>query len=105
MLSAGGIVEAERGAKGGYRLVKATDDISVQSVIVAMEGPIALTTCVDEGAKTCDYSAGCPISGRWGVVNSAIKDALAGISLAQLINAKPVLKIQHNEETQIEAVK
>src|SRR3954469_740768 len=36
-----GIVGSQRGAEGGYRLVKAADTVSIADVIRAVEGPLA----------------------------------------------------------------
>ena len=42
-----GLVVSQRGARGGYRLARPLAAIPISDVIVALEGPIALTACVD----------------------------------------------------------
>lgn len=78
------IVEGLRGARGGYRLTRPLSQISLAEVVVAFDGPIALTACVDGGVGGCDSEHACPVRGRWDPVNHAIREALAGISVAQL---------------------
>jgi FeS assembly SUF system regulator len=78
------IVEGLRGARGGYRLTRPLHSITLAEVIVAFDGPIALTACVDGGTGGCESEHSCPVRGRWDPVNHAIRQALAGISVAQL---------------------
>lgn len=85
---AGGLVVSHRGPRGGYQLSRALEQISVADVVVAIEGPIALTSCV-EGASSadCDSRDSCPAHGCWDVVNDVIRDALAAIRLPDLQKA------------------
>ncbi len=46
-LSLGGVVTAQRGKNGGYRLAKAPKDISVRELIELLDGPIAINRCCD----------------------------------------------------------
>jgi FeS assembly SUF system regulator len=78
------IVEGLRGARGGYRLTRPLSRITLAEVVVAFDGPIALTACVDGGMGGCDSEHSCPVRGRWDPVNHAIREALAGISVAEL---------------------
>ncbi|MBV1836528.1 SUF system Fe-S cluster assembly regulator [Acetobacter estunensis] len=82
-LAADGLVVSQRGARGGYRLAMPQRDISIARVIAAVDGPIALTACVNGGAG-CDNGADCALYGSWEVVNEAIRAALADISIARM---------------------
>lgn len=42
------ILKSERGAEGGYRLLKKADQIRVSDIIRFVDGPIALIPCVSE---------------------------------------------------------
>jgi FeS assembly SUF system regulator len=79
-----GLVEGLRGARGGYRLARPLAGIPLSEVIVAIDGPIALTACVDGATGGCEAEAVCPVRGRWDPVNQAIRAALSAISLADL---------------------
>jgi FeS assembly SUF system regulator len=80
-----GLVTSLRGARGGYRLTRCLATIPVAEVIEAIDGPIALTACVDGGG--CESQCLCPMRGRWDPVNAAIRQALGAITLADMANA------------------
>ena len=75
-LAAGGLVASQRGARGGYRLLRPLAAIPVADVIAAVDGPIALTACVEGSAVECESQGLCPMRGRWDPVNEAIQQAL-----------------------------
>ncbi len=85
ILGQAGLVEGVRGARGGYRLARSLDTVSLSQVIVAFDGPIALTACVDGNVNACETEGHCPVRGRWDPVNDAIRHALSGITVADLI--------------------
>jgi FeS assembly SUF system regulator len=90
LLSQAGLVEGSRGARGGYRLARPLDAIPLAEVIVAFEGPIALTACVDGASGGCESEQACPVRGRWDPVNRAIRGALESITVADLAG-RPVI--------------
>ncbi|PWC29331.1 SUF system Fe-S cluster assembly regulator [Teichococcus aestuarii] len=79
-----GLVEGLRGARGGYRLGRPLCAIPLSDVICAIDGPIALTACVDGASGCCETETICPVRGRWDPVNEAIRAALSAISMAEL---------------------
>lgn len=83
-LAASSLVASQRGAHGGYRLARELDSISVAEVIAAIDGPIALTACVDGAMAGCEVLQRCPVRGRWDPVNAAIREALGAITLADM---------------------
>jgi FeS assembly SUF system regulator len=83
-LAGAGLVASQRGARGGYRLTRPLAAIPVSDVIAAVDGPIALTACVDGAATACETSSLCPVAGRWDPVNTAIHTALSAITLADM---------------------
>jgi FeS assembly SUF system regulator len=99
-LSASGLVTSQRGARGGYRLARALEDIPVSQVIAAMDGPIALAACVEGSATECESLAMCPVRGRWDPVNDAIQRALSAISLADMRTAStpPLFRVPPNAD-------
>lgn len=86
-LSSAGLVTSQRGARGGYRLLTPLAEITVAHVITAMDGPIALTACVDGSSSACDVQHVCAVKGRWDLVNDAIHAALCAITLADMRDA------------------
>lgn len=83
-LSAAGLLESARGTGGGFRLARPAAAITVADIVEAIEGPIALTACVDSGKHDCCVEETCRVKPHWNAVNGAVKGALAGISLSQL---------------------
>jgi FeS assembly SUF system regulator len=86
-LAAGGLVASQRGARGGYRLLRPLTAIPVADVIAAVDGPIALTACVEASVVECESQGLCPMRGRWDPVNEAIQQALSSITLADMQEA------------------
>jgi len=82
-----GLVVSHRGAKGGYSLARAPADISMVEIIDALEGPVGLTECGSHPGL-CVQEASCSIRANWQHINAAVRQALAGVTLAQM--AQPV---------------
>lgn len=83
-LAAAGLVASQRGARGGYQLRQPLSAIPIADVVTAIDGPIALTACVEGGAGNCESEALCPVRGRWDPVNHAVVQALSRITLADM---------------------
>ena len=81
-LQQGGLVSSTRGARGGYRLLRAPAQVTVADVIRALEGPIALTDCAVHGA--CAIEAGCGAKAPFRLINAAITQALEAVTLADM---------------------
>ena len=86
-LTRGGLLASHRGAKGGYSLALEPRDISVASIIGALEGPIAITECTTETPHECSYEATCRVRGNWLRINDAVRGALEGITLDEMASA------------------
>lgn len=79
------LVSATRGASGGYRLARPAPAISVAEVVAAIDGDIGLTQCsvhVDE----CAHTTYCPTRPHWAAINRAVGEALAAVSLDDMIS-------------------
>jgi FeS assembly SUF system regulator len=78
------LVESTRGAAGGYRLAKRAQDLSLCDIIEAVEGPIAIASCVDKAEEHCSAESRCPSRGKWNPVNHAIRSALQELKLSDM---------------------
>jgi FeS assembly SUF system regulator len=78
------LVESHRGAAGGYTLGRPADQVSMAQIIQALEGPIALTACVEGSGNHCEVECLCPMRGNWEQVNRAIHNALSEVTLADM---------------------
>ena len=83
-LAAAGLLVTARGAGGGFRLARAAPDISLADIVEAVEGPIAMATCVDTTRHDCALEGACAVRPHMSVVNEVVRGALAAVTLAQL---------------------
>lgn len=83
-LTKSGIITARRGALGGYSLAKTAHTLSIAAIIEAIDGPIAITDCTEGGNHSCRVEPICPMSAGWNMVNRAIRQAMEGVSLADM---------------------
>jgi FeS assembly SUF system regulator len=84
LLARGGVVRSHRGVKGGYSLARPAAEISAADIVRALEGPVALTVCIEGSPGECELEPFCQVRGHWQQINVAIEQALARISLAEL---------------------
>lgn len=91
-LARGGLLQSHRGLNGGFSLARAPQDVSVADVVNAVEGPIAVTHCLDHGQGDggCDILATCRMAGYWQRINTAIDGALKDITFAEVSTPLPV---------------
>jgi FeS assembly SUF system regulator len=91
-LTRAGVLESQRGAKGGYSLARRPDELSVAEMITALDGPLAITQC-NLGPSVCDLEQNCAVKSPWLVINRVVHNALASVTLADLTN--PAFAAQH----------
>jgi Rrf2 family transcriptional regulator, cysteine metabolism repressor len=87
-----GLVTSVRGAHGGYRLARPATEIEMLEVVQALEGPIAPMECFHdepEGRVLCSHESdgdrACATKLLWTRVHGGITKALAGTTLADLV--------------------
>jgi Rrf2 family cysteine metabolism transcriptional repressor len=96
LLKKAGIVEATRGAHGGYRLTRQPIEIRMDEVVLALEGGVAPMTCfiaedgqTSHGRVVCNHEAdsghGCATKLLWTRVQGGVVKALAQTTLAELV--------------------
>lgn len=88
-LAAAGLLRSSRGVGGGLQLARPAAAITVADIVEAVEGPIALTACVERGKHDCTLEGACAVRPHWPVVNEALRDALAGVPLTRLTQPRP----------------
>ncbi len=92
-LAAAGLLASARGTGGGFALSRPAAGISLADIVEAVEGPIAMTTCVDEHRHECALDGHCQVKPHFSTVNEVVRGALAGVSLSSLASpsARPEL--------------
>lgn len=84
-LTAAGLLRSTRGAGGGLKLARPAAAVTLADIVEAVEGPIALTACVEEGRHDCTLEEACTLRPHWPQVNAAMRGALAGVALTSLV--------------------
>lgn len=84
LLAKGGVLRSSRGVHGGYSLARGPGEISAAELLTALEGPVALTVCIDGSPGECNHETYCQVRGHWQRINQALEEALGRITLAEL---------------------
>ena len=79
------LLDSHRGASGGYTLARRPTKIRITEIIIAVDGPIALTSCLDAESADCNLVNTCPTRTNWQKINDAIHRALDEVSLADMM--------------------
>ncbi len=87
-LAAAGLLSSLRGTGGGFRLTRPAAAISLADIIEAVEGPIAMTICVDQYRDNCALDHHCQTKKHWPIINGAVRGALASVSLTTLAGVR-----------------
>ena len=77
-----GLVKGSRGPKGGYRLGRAADEITLKEVYRAIEGPFELSRCMF-GIPICDGS-GCVLGDFFGEMSGKVEAMMASTTVSQI---------------------
>ena len=84
LLRNNGLVVAERGARGGYRLARRPEEIRLDEIFEALEGEISPVECVRD-ASICERADECVVRDLWCDVTRAMRGVLEGETLAGLV--------------------
>ena len=80
-----GLLESERGARGGLRLARSPGDITLLDISEALDGPTSILKCLAE-PKICRRHARCPARTVWDDINTTLKNALASVTLSSVMS-------------------
>lgn len=78
------LLASQRGINGGFALSSSAEEITVAGIIEAVDGPIALTNCVEGSTHDCDFEDFCTTKKHWARINDAVKGALASVRLSEI---------------------
>ena len=76
-----GLVSSVRGLRGGFRLAKSPNDITVYDILAASEGDINLVGCLSEG---CSRSDTCVVQRVWQGASDVLRGYFSKITLREL---------------------
>jgi Rrf2 family protein len=83
-LARAGIVVCQAGRKGGVRLLRNADELSVLDVVEAVDGPLALNRCLLR-PRTCPRDRDCPVHLFWADVQDSVKSQMGKMKVAQFV--------------------
>jgi len=75
-----GLVAAQRGRRGGYRLAQAPESVSLRTVVESVEGDIRRQACVLRGGP-CARDGTCDVHDAFFRAQEALFESLDGVSL------------------------
>jgi Rrf2 family protein len=87
-LSAAGLLTTVRGNQGGVMLARPAAAITLLEVIEAMEGTIALNSCLVEGSE-CPLADLCPVQSSWYAATKNLSAFLDNVRFDALAAAIP----------------
>jgi len=79
-----GLLKSHAGMNGGYALSRSAKEITAFEVILAIDGPFFITSCVT-GTRSCDLTDSCTIKEPLRRVTESISDVLKGIRISDLV--------------------
>jgi Rrf2 family protein len=82
-LAKGGLMVAQSGPRGGYRLALPPSAVTVGQVIRALEGPLAIVSCMGNHGD-CAQASRCTLRNPARKLQAAITDLLDTTTLAEL---------------------
>jgi len=77
------LIRSQRGSGGGYALAVSAKSVSLLDVVEAIEGPVRLNQCIEEG-PSCERKSWCPAHQVWAEAQAAVVSVLGGASMAGL---------------------
>ena len=91
-----GVIKSTRGARGGYMLARAPEEISIRAVIHASELETFDLHCVSHPVETdrCAASHNCSIRPVWVLLQTKIDDVLESVCLADLLLDEPAVRMK-----------
>ena len=78
------LVQSVRGAKGGYHLTKAPEEITVKEILLATEGSLAPVACAADN-DCCENYCDCVTSFIWTQMYDAVMGVVEKITLKDLV--------------------
>ena len=84
-LKGAGIVRSKRGVGGGYVLSRAADEITLASIVSAVDGPIAVGDFGEPHQNgACDHEGQCVLLAVWANVGDQVRRLLEAQTLADI---------------------
>lgn len=83
-LARAGIIDIIQGSKGGFRLVRNPDQVSLLDVVEAVEGEIFLNDCLLR-PDACSRTQSCTVHQVWHKARTQLRETLQEATFAELL--------------------
>ena len=83
-LARSGFIEIVQGARGGFKLAVAPENVTLLDVVEAVIGEIFLNDCVIR-PESCERSQACSVHQVWETARSQLRDTLRKATFASLL--------------------
>ena len=95
-LREGGVVESVRGPRGGFRLCKEAEDLSLREVLVAAEGDTFELICETKPIATvrCDPSTECVLRPIWYELRETVDTYLESVTIQTLLDRSEAQSVE-----------
>ncbi len=77
------LVTARRGVKGGYRLSRPPEELTLKEVVEALEGSLPLYNCLSV-QRQCGLSPSCPVQRTFLLAGEKMAEVLQAVSIQDL---------------------
>ncbi len=78
-----GLIKSIRGAKGGYRMARFPEDVTLLEIVETMEGRTNIVECVLQ-PDACSKVGGCAVHQTWAEINRKIREVLGEVTLKDI---------------------
>lgn len=92
-----GLIEGMRGPRGGYRLARPAEQITVADIVSAVDEKVDATRC--GGLENCQEGDRCLTHELWSDLSRQIYEFLNGITLAQFAKRPAVVETIRRQDT------
>lgn len=91
-LVASGIVRSYKGTQGGYEVARPLEELTLKDVIETVEGPYALSRCVDSADYVCTNPRGgscCNFHQIFAEISSMVNERLDAVKFSDMVKNAP----------------
>ena len=82
-LNDAGLLDSQRGPKGGVALTRSPDEVKLYDIVVAIDGDDLFSECV-LGLPNCGNAKPCPLHNEWAEERDRVENMFQNATLAEL---------------------
>lgn len=85
MLCKAGFLKSQRGAQGGYKMLRSPEEYTIGDILRVTEGSMAPVDCLEDDVNQCPRASVCPTIKFWSGLYDAVNQYMDSTTLADLI--------------------